>query len=276
MTKQAEWLNGLLAQFVEAFPRAFAKGVGVQPLKIGIHAELMAALPPGVQAHEAKRFLGWYVNRPPYLKALARGTGRIDLTGAVVDTDIPETVRNQAKERLEAVNRAPAGKPGRSRPKPKPAAAVKLNREELYAMATDAKLEVILKFSTLPNATSAGAGKMAFALKTPDGQFVTVVIGNKVWNKLVKAAQEWPGWIAAVSGTIGERTEKGFTLAGPGLQVFEKKAKSAEATPQEETTPTPASPAEAMTPPQPAAPVTVTTGAGTATVTKRAPLSLKR
>ena len=118
---------------------------------------------------------------------------------------------------------------------------------------------------------------MAFALKTPDGQFITVVVGNKVWSKLVKAAQEWPSWIAALSGTMGERTDQGFTLAGPGLQVFEKKAKAAEATAPADT-PAPPPPLAPVAPPPPATPVIVTTGAGTATVTvtKRAPLSLKR
>ena len=50
-------------------------------------------------------------------------------------------------------------------------------------------------------------------------------VSNKVWNKLVKAAEEWPAWTAALSGTMGQHTEKGFTLAGPGLQVFERKPK---------------------------------------------------
>src|SRR5512143_1842617 len=97
-------------------------------------------------------------------------------------------------------------------------------------MAIHAKPEVTLKFSTLPNAKPAGQDKKTFALKTPDGQFVTAEVGNKVWNKLVKANTDWPQWVAALSGTMGPRTEKGFTLAGPGLQVFEKKAKAAEAT----------------------------------------------
>lgn len=95
--------------------------------------------------------------------------------------------------------------------------------EDLYAMAVDAKLEVTLKFTTLPNAKPAGSGKMAFALKTPDGQFITAEVGNKVWNKLVKAAEDWPFWIAALSGTMGEHTDRGFTLVNPGLQVFERK-----------------------------------------------------
>jgi hypothetical protein len=38
--------------------------------------------------------------------------------------------------------------------------------EDLYAMAIDAKLELTLKFSTLPATQPAGQGKMVFALKT--------------------------------------------------------------------------------------------------------------
>ena len=93
-------------------------------------------------------------------------------------------------------------------------------------MAIDAKLELTLKFTTLPHAKPAGQGKMAFALKTPDGQFVTAEVSNKVWNKLVKTAEDWPSWIAALTGTMGPRTEKGFTLENPGLQVFERKPKA--------------------------------------------------
>jgi hypothetical protein len=155
-----------------------------------------------------------------------------------------------------------------------PTPASSLNLEELYAVATDAKLEVTLKFSTLPNAKPAGQGKIAFALKTPDGQSVTAEVSNKVWNQLVKANTAWPPWVAALSGTMGPRTEKSFTLATPGLQVFEKKAKAADSLAPTASAPTLAPAA----PPPPATPVTVTTGAGTATVTVtgRTPLSLKR
>ena len=55
---------------------------------------------------------------------------------------------------------------------------------------------------------------------------MTAEVSTKAWNKLSKAAQEWPAWTAALSGTMGARTEKGFTLANPGLQVFERKPKA--------------------------------------------------
>lgn len=149
MTKRHNVL-ATFRQMAEAFPHTFfAKSADVQPLKIGIATDLLAALPPGVEAHEVKRFLGWYVNRPVYLKALAQGAGRVDLTGAVVDTDIPEEVRSQAKQRLEAAQQGPATFPRRTGAMAKPAPAALLNLEELYAMTIGAKLEATLKFSVM-------------------------------------------------------------------------------------------------------------------------------
>ena len=150
-------------------------------------------------------------------------------------------IRERARERWQQLKAArqnansahptgtgPPAPPGQRDTAPAPARASPLNLEDLYAMAIDAKLELTLKFSTLPNAQSAGQGKMAFALKTPDGQLVPAEVSNKVWNKLVKANTDWPQWVAALTGTMGPRTEQGFALATPGLQVFEKKAKAAE------------------------------------------------
>jgi hypothetical protein len=214
-----------------AFPHTFfAEPDQVQPLKVNIHRDLFAALPAGVEPHQAGRFLSWYVNRLAYQQALLEGKGRIDLTGAVVESEIPPAIREQARARWQQLQAT--DQPGQ-RGAPAAAALVSTSHlEELYAMAIDAKLEVTLKFTTLPNVKPAGPGKMAFALKTPDGQFVTAEVGHKVWNKLVKAAEEWPAWTAALSGTMGARTEQGFALANPGLQVFERKPKApAEATP---------------------------------------------
>lgn len=250
----------VLPLLAAAYPRTlFTDPMQVRPLKIGIDQDLLAAPPEGIKPVHIRRLLYWYVKQPPYLKALLHGHGRIDLTGTMVDTDIPAEIREQARERwlqLRAGKR-PTAKPGLSR---SAAPAPTINLQELYAMAIDAKLEITLKFSTLPNARPAGQGKIAFALKTPDGQFVTAVINNKSWNKLTTANTDWPQWVAALSGTMGARTERGFTLANPGLQVFEKKPKTAE-TAKPEPAPTP---------------VTVTTKTGTTvTVTKRTPLSLE-
>jgi hypothetical protein len=211
-----------------------------------------------------KAFLRWYGRRTAYLNAVARGLGRIDLTGAVVTTTIPDVLRKLARVEVQrrqanrAVQTATTAATATS-PTPTPD-SIPYPLEDLYAMAVDAKLEVTLKFTTVPNAKPAGQGKMAFALKTPDGQYVTAEVSTKAWNKLSKAAQDWPAWTAALSGTMGARTEKGFTLANPGLQVFERKPKvpgetadsqveasAAAPTPMAPATPTPA-PADPIQP----------------------------
>jgi hypothetical protein len=147
-------------------------------------------------------------------------------------TAIPAALRQRAREEVQRRRQQQAARtlaPADATPPSAPRAATHrtttINPEELYPMAVDAKLEITLKFSTLPNAQPAGQGKRVFALKTPDGQFVTAEVNSKVWNKLVKAAEDWPAWTAALSGTMGERTEKGFTLVNLGLQVFEHKLK---------------------------------------------------
>jgi len=54
---------------------------------------------------------------------------------------------------------------------------------------------------------------------------VSVTVKPKVWNKLVKATQDFPLWVAAITGTMGEKTQQGFILDNPAIQVFEKKPK---------------------------------------------------
>src|SRR5512147_2309658 len=78
-----------------AFPQTFfADPKQVRPLKINIHRDLndlrrAQALPAAISLIPLRRFMHWYTQRTAYLKALARGEGRVDLTGADVDSDIP-------------------------------------------------------------------------------------------------------------------------------------------------------------------------------------------
>ena len=237
-TAPAKPAAALLPRLATAFPQTFfADPKQVRPLKVVLYRDLLRlakaeALPDGIDRAALKAFLRWYGKRTAYLNAVARGLGRIDLTGAVVTTTIPDALRQQARvevQRRQANRAAQAATTAASSPTPVPTpkpAPIPYSLEDLYAMAVDAKLEVTLKFTTLPNAKPAGSGKMAFALKTPDGQFITAEVGNKVWNKLSQAAADWPAWTAALSGTMGLRTEKGFALANPGLQVFERQPKA--------------------------------------------------
>jgi len=88
MTTHHPLPSDLLPLLAAAFPHTFfADPKQVRPLKLDIHQDLYAALPAGIEQRQAGRFLAWYVNRAAYQKALLRGKGRIDLTGAVVDSE---------------------------------------------------------------------------------------------------------------------------------------------------------------------------------------------
>lgn len=91
---------------------------------------------------------------------------------------------------------------------------------------TPGKLDVTIKFSTLPeNVSTDTNGWKAFVLNC-DGTRVHVRVRPKLWNKLTQGATAWPLWIASLTGGIGQRTADGFELTEPGIQVFERKPKA--------------------------------------------------
>jgi hypothetical protein len=61
-----------------------------------------------------------------------------------------------------------------------------------------------------------------------DGRIVSVTVKPKVFKKLEQAQTDYPMWVAAIAGKMGEATWQGFVLNEPAIQVFEKKAKGAE------------------------------------------------
>ena len=46
-----------------------------------------------------------------------------------------------------------------------------------------------------------------------------------MFKKLEEAQANFPMWVAAIAGKMGEDTPDGFVLADPAIQVFEKKPK---------------------------------------------------
>jgi hypothetical protein len=52
---------------------------------------------------------------------------------------------------------------------------------------------------------------------------------TQAWRKLVKAAEEWPQWLAAITGKLAAKTGADgsavVVLEEPAVQVFERKAK---------------------------------------------------
>ena len=91
-------------------------------------------------------------------------------------------------------------------------------------MPVTGKLELTIKISELPNAATVENGWKSFEIDC-DGQIISVTIKPKMFKKLEDAQANFPMWVAAVAGKMGQPIDKGFVLAEPSIQVFEKKPK---------------------------------------------------
>jgi hypothetical protein len=95
-------------------------------------------------------------------------------------------------------------------------------------MPTAGKLEVLIKINELPtDVTTDKNGWKAFKLDCGD-RIVSVSLRPRMWNKIEEAAKQWPLWLAAISGGMGQSIGTGFVLSEPSVQVFERKQKPAE------------------------------------------------
>jgi hypothetical protein len=89
-------------------------------------------------------------------------------------------------------------------------------------------MEVTIKISQFPtDVKSVTNGWKQFAIDA-DGREVSVTVRPKVFAKLEEAQKNYPQWVAAITGKLGEVTPKGLTLAEPAIQIFEKKPKPQE------------------------------------------------
>jgi hypothetical protein len=90
---------------------------------------------------------------------------------------------------------------------------------------TIGKLELIIKINELPNNVETNKDNWKTFELDCDGRVVSVTVKPKIWKKLEDAAANYPMWVAAIGGKIGESTSNGFVLSDPNIQVFEKKSK---------------------------------------------------
>ncbi|MBD1892922.1 fertility inhibition FinO-like protein [Coleofasciculus sp. FACHB-SPT9] len=92
-------------------------------------------------------------------------------------------------------------------------------------MTTSGKLEITIKISEFPaDVKTVENGWKSFEIDC-DGQLVSVTVKPKVFKKLEQAQAEYPMWVAAIAGKMGETSENGFVLVESNIQVFEKKPK---------------------------------------------------
>ncbi len=99
-------------------------------------------------------------------------------------------------------------------------------------MTTPGKLELTIKINEMPaDVETVENGWKQFFLDC-DGQLVRVTVKPKVFLKLEQAQENYPIWVAAIAGKMGEPIEGSFVLDQPNIQTFERKPKE----PKPETT----------------------------------------
>jgi hypothetical protein len=90
---------------------------------------------------------------------------------------------------------------------------------------TTGKLELTIKINELPTDVQTNKDNWKTFELDCDGRVVSVTLKPKIWKKLEDAATNYPQWVAAIAGKMGESTSNGFVLSEPNIQVFEKKPK---------------------------------------------------
>ena len=91
-------------------------------------------------------------------------------------------------------------------------------------MSISGKLELTIKITELPDAATVENDWKSFEVDC-EGQIISVTVKPKIWKKLEDAQANFPLWVAAIAGKMGQSTAKGFVLAEANIQVFEKKPK---------------------------------------------------
>jgi hypothetical protein len=140
-----------------------------------------------------------------------------------------EDAKDDAKGRQDATRR------GKRRPCGGMPACVTL--EVLFlsyggnAMATQGKLEITIKINELPtDVTTNKHGWKEFKLDC-GGRLVSIALRPRMWQKIEDASKQWPLWLAAITGGMGQQQGTGFILYEPAVQVFERKPREPEQPP---------------------------------------------
>ncbi len=92
-------------------------------------------------------------------------------------------------------------------------------------MPTPGKLEITIKINEMPADVETVENNWKQFDLDCDGQLVRVTVKPKVFNKLEQAQENYPMWVAAIAGKMGEPIEGGFVLDQPNIQTFERKPK---------------------------------------------------
>lgn len=93
-------------------------------------------------------------------------------------------------------------------------------------MTIPGKLEITIKINEFPaKVETVENGWKTFEIDC-DGRIASITVRPKVFKKLEEAQTNYPMWVAAIGGKMGELTDRGFVLNEPNIQVFERKPKA--------------------------------------------------
>jgi ProP effector len=121
----------------DRFPQAFSRR-GPRPLKIGVYADVFAALSGAVEPRDLKSALRAYTSNASYLRALSAGADRVGLDGTSAGT-VTAQDEAAAKERLSDQTKAhgpgtaEAKMPPGGEPRPKAAVEPGVKKEKTTA-----------------------------------------------------------------------------------------------------------------------------------------------
>ena len=69
--------------------------------------------------------------------------------------------------------------------------------------------------------------KVEISLTDQNRVTFTALINAKSWRKAEADATTFSDWGGAISGKLGQATDRGFEVVEAGIKIFEKKAKEA-------------------------------------------------
>ena len=96
--------------------------------------------------------------------------------------------------------------------------------ENRKGMSVSGRMEVSVKFNEKPGSTLAEDGKVNIEIEC-NGKKVRAGLKAKSWRKASALMDQYPIWVACVSGKMAAMDAAGMELEGAGIQVFEKQAK---------------------------------------------------
>lgn len=87
------------------------------------------------------------------------------------------------------------------------------------------KLEITIKINELPQPKTVENAWQQFDLDC-DGHITTITVKPKIYKRLTDVTSNYPQWLTAIAGKLGQSTKLGFVLELPKMQVFERKHKA--------------------------------------------------